>query len=146
MADEYLKAALYGMKRFTEWVSNKVKDEISTEKLLDLFSDYVEETKLFWTITGIWYSKESGEITKFMVEFVDEYDDEEQTKYISIEKVFSKRFWFIQWLVENEKIDLYKIPEIWNSNPDYILWEVEVALMELAVQDKPIEFLVSILK
>ena len=59
--------------------------------------------------------------------------------------VISKSYWFIQWLVENEKIeensDLITLAsELWCAfSPD-------VLLMYLAIQDNPIEFLVSILK
>ena len=61
------------------------------------------------------------------------------------EIVISKKFWFIQWLVENEKIE---------ENSDLItlaseLWcafNTDVLLMYLSIQDNPIEFLCSILK
>ena len=54
---------------------------------------------------------------------------------------------FIQWLVENEKVE-------WNNKDiaikEWILWKsidnYHSLLMALAIQDNPIEFLVSILK
>ena len=71
--------------------------------------------------------------------------------------ICSKSYWFIQWLVENEKIDLEKVKEkIWipcfvwykeweiscvNDKEDY-----EQLLIALAIQDEPINFLISILK
>ena len=54
--------------------------------------------------------------------------------------ICSKKFWFIKWLVENEKIDLDGYPDIDFFN------DVNSLLMYLAIQDEPIEFLVSILK
>ena len=55
--------------------------------------------------------------------------------------IFSKKYWFIKWLVENEKIDLDGYPDI-----DFFNGDVNNLLMYLAIQDEPIEFLVSILK
>lgn len=64
----------------------------------------------------------------------------------------SRDYWFIKWLVENDKIyydkvreksDFFpveKVPE-YNSYSDY-----ESLLMLLSIQDKPIDFLISILK
>ena len=64
--------------------------------------------------------------------------------------VISKKFWFIQWLVNNDKIDkqwaknlLYE-SEVFNSQPYTDL--SERLIMYLAIQDDPIEFLISILK
>lgn len=61
--------------------------------------------------------------------------------------ITSKSFWFIQWLVENEKIE-------WNNKDiaikEWILWKsidnYHSLLMALAIQDEPIEFLISLLK
>ena len=69
----------------------------------------------------------------------------------------SKKYWFIKWLVENEKIEYRKIIEkeieVWfklvriKDYPNKIMEEdVEELLMLLSIQDEPIEFLVSILK
>jgi hypothetical protein len=61
----------------------------------------------------------------------------------------SKQYWFIKWLVENEKIDYEKVRSWeWNGSrwhfetvqPEYYI------IMLLAIQDEPIEFLISILK
>jgi hypothetical protein len=54
--------------------------------------------------------------------------------------LISKKFWFIKWLVENEKIDLDRIPAIADNGA------TNIVLMLLSIQDEPIEFLVSILK
>ena len=55
--------------------------------------------------------------------------------------ICSKKFWFIKWLVENEKIDLDGYPDI-----DFFNGDVNNLLMYLAIQDEPINFLISILK
>ena len=66
------------------------------------------------------------------------------------ETITSKKFWFIQWLVDNDKIDkqwaknlLYE-SEIFNPLPYTDL--AERLIMYLAIQDDPIKFLISILK
>ena len=66
------------------------------------------------------------------------------------ETIISKKFWFIQWLVDNDKIDiqwaknlLYE-SEIFNPLPYTDL--AERLIMYLAIQDDPISFLSSILK
>lgn len=65
-------------------------------------------------------------------------------------QIISKKFWFIQWLVDNNKIDiqwaknlLYE-SEIFNPLPYTDL--AERLIMYLAIQDDPISFLISILK
>jgi len=55
--------------------------------------------------------------------------------------IISKQYWFIKWLVENEKIDLDGYPDI-----DFFNGDVNNLLMYLAIQDEPIQFLISILK
>lgn len=68
--------------------------------------------------------------------------------------VISKRFWFIEWLVEKDIIDYYKVGEIvdtykWSLREKaYVVSDcvVESMLMILSIQDSPIDFLASILK
>ena len=75
--------------------------------------------------------------------------------------LISKKYWFIKWLVENEKIksewikpraDLVKEVIILDRKTNKPIWmenqytEVEQLLMYLAIQDEPLEFLASILK
>ena len=125
-----------------------------SEKILDLFDEFVRETKQFWIIRGVGTSKEDWELTKFIVEWVDEYDDEEYTKYISVEKLISKKFWFIQWLVENDKIDREKVDINRNKNMSFVDFKLahidevrlKVMLMLLSISDTPIDDLISYLK
>lgn len=65
--------------------------------------------------------------------------------------ICSKKFWFIKWLVENEKIDREKvIGEIWGCIKISWLWPhysfYAALLMLLSIQDEPIKFLCEILK
>ena len=68
-------------------------------------------------------------------------------EYMAYEWICSARYWFIKWLVENEKIDLDKLPKHlqWEWVNTDIKWE-ELVIMVLSIQDEPIEFLISILK
>lgn len=108
---------------------------------------------------------------KKLIELLNEYQTEKKSKFkfssydinssafiieknprmvLGEETVISKKFWVIQWLVDNDKIDiqwaknlLYE-SEIFNPLPYTDL--TERLIMYLAIQDEPIEFLISILK
>jgi hypothetical protein len=63
--------------------------------------------------------------------------------------IFSREYCFINWLVNNDKIDLLKLTCM---NPRYteildsdFSWEDRI-IMILSIQDEPIDFLLSILK
>lgn len=77
--------------------------------------------------------------------------------------ICSKKFWWIQWLVENDKIDIDAYKTVYSGDLDkrktltmssgwdefYQVtehWAYESLLMLLAIQPEPIEFLISILK
>jgi len=55
--------------------------------------------------------------------------------------LISKKYWFIKWLVENEKVK-----EIRPIEEEKIYTQEELLLMTLAIQDEPIRFLCDILK
>lgn len=57
-------------------------------------------------------------------------------------RVINKRFWFIKWLVDNNKIDLLQLD---NRIALSEFNKYERVLMALSIQDSPIDFLVSIL-
>ena len=67
---------------------------------------------------------------------------------------YCKQFWFIKRLVENDKIDKYKVIELEHNwirpfKLDNLYWEIKLEerlLMLLSIQDNPIEFLISVLK
>lgn len=56
--------------------------------------------------------------------------------------IISKEYWFIKWLVDNDKIDLKKLYHDMRLE----FWDYHWLLMLLSIQDNPIEFLISILK
>lgn len=106
------------------------------EKLIDLLNEYEKtlEPNLQIEWTEVWI-KSTPEI------------------------VISKKFWFIKWLVDNDKIDRDK-SKIITAKTEIVLgmnftdvfvitkryWLYEQLLMLLAIQDEPINFLISILK
>ena len=129
-----------------------MEKEYSTEKLLDLLSEYMEEIK--WRdveITSVGWEKYEWEIRKFIVEYIDEYNDEEEKSYIWVGRLISKKFWFIKWLVENEKINNTALQEYWDRWEMWMwvfsnMYNSDIVILTLSIQDEPIEFLVSILK
>ena len=81
--------------------------------------------------------------------------------FVTTAELISKSYGFIEWLVENNKIDLRAISEkeleTWwslenkildeeNTKESWIKFWTENLLMLLAIQDNPIEFLISILR
>ena len=109
------------------------------EKLIELLCEFWEYylVEHNWEICKWTTDDETGEINIY-------------TDYTN--NIISKKFWFIEWLVENKKIDLYKLPirlEEYYQNTEavgYITDDESILLMELAIQDEPIEFLIGILK
>ena len=119
----------------------KKKKKSEYQRLIDLLNEYEDP---FVT----WY-----------VEYVEEFgmfilNNEQMTEE---EIIISKNFWFIQRLVENDKIDrdnqamqyaksdLSKFFEEWKDK-NWMSDDYAMLLMLLSIQDNPIEFLVSILK
>ena len=70
------------------------------------------------------------------------------------ERIISKKFWFIKWLVENDKIDIEKvekkfyneicITDYWDKDRAY--WKSDLVISVLSISDTPIEDLISYLK
>ena len=94
------------------------------EKLQELFTDRVNNT--------LWATKKH---------FYDKFEVEQNLNRLDMLKQF------VQFLVENDKIDTQKFREkakflILSNSIEYY----EVLIMELSIQKKPIKFLVSILK
>ncbi len=93
-----------------------------------------------------------------LIQLLREFDDEnwnmvhfENYIYAQDYLIISKKFGFIQWLVENDKIDFYNIlKENWTFRKEFYAIEnrkeYERLIMLLSVSDKPIDFLCRILK
>lgn len=69
------------------------------------------------------------------------------------ETITCKKFWFIKWLVESNKVN--RVKEVINGIEYYGHWQIENVdcysqydslLMLLSIQDNPISFLISVIK
>ena len=106
-------------------------------KILELFNEYNLSTEMTgWEPADAWTEEDWNTMSR------------EAKAYI-----VSKDFWWIKWLVDNDKIDLYKAK--WNSDriyyKEYWSWgftcsNEEFVLMLLSISDEPINDLISYLK
>ena len=100
------------------------------KKLIELLNEYDSN----WGFTDYW------SLFNSMNEWISGTEDLQ---------VISKKFWFIKWLIDNDKIDFDKMEE--KSEYTFInngWWEhiIEDLLMLLSISDTPIEDLISYLK
>ena len=102
------------------------------EKLIELLNEY-DGDELEYTIIDNGVKRR----VKNMV------DPDKPYKWCSV-WWYSKSFWFIQWLVDNDKIDFDKI-QIWFQLTLWY-WKYDSLLMLLSISDTPIEDLISYLK
>ena len=113
------------------------------EKLLQLLNEY--------NCNKLWYTdKREIKNNKFILDYkIWTYAFKTHLYIISTE------YWFIKWLVENKKLNLIDFEEVikgveFTDNEEfdqYIFYSItDSLLMSLAIQDDPINFLVSILK
>lgn len=109
------------------------------EKLLKLINEYHYNSS---EVCKYLYDDEAKKV--YFRTVLDDWDADEER--IDDERIISKRFGFIKWLVDNDKIDQTVID--WNFWYFCMEWfdTVDSLLMVLAIQDEPIEFLISILK
>jgi len=120
------------------------------EKLVKLLNEYEEEKAKYWNQYCNW------QYIWWRPICTTSYDMNRIVQFSDL-LIISKMYEFIKWLVDNDKIDFRKVIEkeieIWfklmriKDYPKKIKEEdIEELLMILAIQDNPIEFLVSILK
>lgn len=105
---------------------------VRMEKLIELLNEY--EWQDTWS-----YDEEMG------MPYYWWGDDCDYEAYL-----ISKKYWFIEWLVENNKIYENKIPDkfegYYYETREYVFDKASILLMELSIQDEPINFLISLLK
>ena len=100
------------------------------KKLIELLNEYDSN----WGFTDYW------SLFNSMNEWISGTEDLQ---------VISKKFWFIKWLVDKDKIDFSRE---WDLAIELVnlferkLNNAEWVIALLSIQDNPIEFLVSILK
>lgn len=101
------------------------------QKLLNLLNEYCteEETKYKWNFVPNhleWEACDNSECSDLLI--------------------VSKKYWFIKWLLSNDKVDLKKANNIDNW-PLFDYYSDDDALtMALSINDEPLKFLESILK
>lgn len=111
------------------------------EKLIELvyyYNSHLDKGHIWiWLTTSI---KENGREVPFDKE-------KEIRKYENY--IISKKYWFIERLVKNDKVK-YEYISWWvilANNTQYITYtESEDLIMQLSIQENPIEYLCSILK
>lgn len=157
MADEFTKAALYWIKTFNE----KVKEKIWIEKLIELLNEYHHFNS---DLIYYWWDEEHERVY-FHTELPEEQkkklwdaliDDGIDEQRVGNEWVCSKKFWFIKWLVENDKINkdlvsrvlirAYVSPKTMVSLECEFYDYYESLLMLLSISSSPIEDLILYLK
>jgi hypothetical protein len=124
------------------------------ERLLELLNEYEKEIKkseYYEWEKWIWWDANLFRRDTRDEEWSHLYSDTADTY------VISKKYGFIKWLVENDKID-FELDRIIHKHKwiDFNTWKwiaveklcdkYESLLMLLAIQDEPIKFLISILK
>lgn len=124
------------------------------EKLLKLLNEYEESKKSDKVIGQEYFFVEEKELAKGHIVWYDPETNEHLLSWVPFQCVVcSKSYWFIERLVDGDKIILQKdiIRRVEYSN--YGVMEdihyysaYESILMYLAIQDDPISFLSSILK
>ena len=115
------------------------------EKLIELLNEY-EETKIHIWEKGVWRNNMAWKDWKFRP-VSNRYPSSYITKYYLI----SKEYWFIKWLVNNDKIDTTGLQDYWDRWEIWIdvfsnMYKSDLVIMTLSIQDNPIEDLISYLK
>ena len=99
------------------------------EKLIELLNEY----------------KETKKILNYDMDWQLEIDNAIYVNYPNIERLCWKQFWFIQRLVENDKIDFRKLPYLWEYWMGVDI-PTDSIIAILSISDTPIEDLISYLK
>ena len=109
--------------------------EIWMEKLIELLNEYDP------------YIASDGEFRDNFWYFIYKWWSAIFPKELWKLKIISKEYWFIKWLVENDKIDTEK--EIKNSELNWLhehYFREDCLLMLLSISSSPIEDLISYLR
>ena len=125
------------------------------DRLVALLNEFEKERKSWFT----WRSIDSYDNCVYGV------DCDWETEITMYSDLYSKQFWFIKWLVDNDNIDLDKLKDnitfttithsiwIWYDWRTVKEWEsiikaiwTNAIIAYLSIQDNPIEFLISVLR
>ena len=124
------------------------------EKLLKLLNEFEESKKSDKIIGQEYYFVEEKELARGHIVWYDPTTNEHLLSWAPFESVVcSKPYWFIERLVENDKIVLQKgiirrveYDNYWVLEDIHRYSAYKSILMYLAIQDDPISFLISVLK
>ena len=115
------------------------------KKLIELLNEYEKKNK-----SDLYYK---FELENWELYCYDDVTDVLWTMQDEAMVICSKKFWFIKWLVKNDKIDFSKFEYMINikANKRELYYtkagfHTEALIMLLSIQDEPIEYLISILK
>ena len=110
-------------------------------KLIDLLNEYVEKHNK----SDLYYK---FELENWELYCYNDVSDVLWTMQDEAMVICSKKFWFIKWLVENNKIDFeWKLNTLrFESLVDQTLDSYLALLMLLSISDTPIEDLISYLR
>lgn len=103
------------------------------EKLIELLNEYKKIKGYDWDTKIINYNKNT-------LSFTNGYS------LLDYEIVIWKRYGFIKWLVDNDKIDLKKANNIDNWPLFDYYSDDDALIMALSINNEPLKFLESILK
>lgn len=117
-----------------------MKEKIWIEKLIELLNEF--ETPQSWVV---FKSYDDYDGTFYGVDCDGETEIAWSDSYIC-----GKRFWWIEWLVDNDKIDFSRDWKYCGKSIEEFDWlfriDEDSLIMILAIQNNPIDFLISILK
>jgi hypothetical protein len=128
--------------------------EIWMQKLIELLNEYKKtRVKKYWIEFNIW--EEKWELNIIIDDWQDNYSWWTCDTDIAISYIISKKFWFIERLIKNDKIDrdimegekfYYYLEKSENMHWDKNFSRCERLLMLLSISDTPIEDLILYLK
>ena len=132
MVGEYMSSDLYWINKIVK----KMQWENPMEKLTRLLNEYEDiKGKMYWINNYKWSYDE--DINLLCAERVDGSKLGEEESWAVI---ICRGYCFVKWLVDNDKVDLDKYPQVLEYS------DLQSLLMILSIDDSPVEFLASILK
>lgn len=113
------------------------------EKLIELLNEYQTTVNKEQGVNISWYYSDNFKTLHHLDD--DDIREWDNFNWDAAESyVISKKFWFIKWLVENEKV---RYQEIWYYiDRWYKEYDIDNLIMTLSIEDEPIDFLISLLK
>ena len=109
------------------------------DKLIELLNQFEKEKKSWYT----WRSIDSYDNCVYWV------DCDWETEITMYSDLYSNYYWFIKWLVENDKINLEHLEYLETCCMCWWFvryWKVDGLIMKLSISSSPIEDLIFYLK